>query len=69
MTTARDVMLNRVRGEFSEMPGLRLTMEQAQRLWALPSDTCHVVLVRLIDEGFLRQTANGAFVRRDGNAA
>ena len=26
-------LLQRIRGEYSEMPGLRLTVAQAQRLW------------------------------------
>ena len=28
-------MLRRIQGEFREMPGLRLTCRQAQRLWNL----------------------------------
>ena len=30
-----DQMLQRIQGEFVEMPGLRLTAAQAQRLWGL----------------------------------
>ena len=36
-------ILERVRGEFNEMPGLRLTPEQAARLWDLdraPAEKC-----------------------------
>ena len=33
-------LLSRVRGEFREMPGLRLSLEQAMRLWALDRATC-----------------------------
>jgi hypothetical protein len=30
-----DALIQRVYGEFLEMPGLRLTCQQAQRLWGL----------------------------------
>ena len=33
-------VLQRIQGEFSEMPGLRLTPPQAQRLWGLDRATC-----------------------------
>ena len=32
-------LVHRVRGEFLEMPGLRLTRAQAQRLWGLDEET------------------------------
>lgn len=63
MTTNLDALLNRIRGEFEEMPGLRITATQAQRLWDLPGDVCQAALERLADEQFLRQAADGAFVR------
>ena len=34
----RDYMLRQVRSEYLEMPGLRLTRRQAQRLWGLDDD-------------------------------
>ena len=33
-------VVRRVRGEFMEMPGLRLTPAQAMRLWGLERETC-----------------------------
>ena len=33
-------VLQRIQGEFVEMPGLRLTAAQAQRLWGLDRDVC-----------------------------
>ena len=39
-------LLRRIRSEFLEMPGLRLSREQAQRLWALDAATCDRVLER-----------------------
>ena len=56
-------VLRRVRGEFLEMPGLRLTPEQARRLWRLDETACRAVLEALVDSRFLTRTADGAFVR------
>lgn len=61
-----DEVLQRIQGEFVEMPGLRLTTAQAQRLWGLERDVCHALLGALVDAKFLSQTRDGAFVRMDG---
>jgi hypothetical protein len=61
-----DDVLQRIQGEFVEMPGLRLTAAQAQRLWGLERDVCHALLGALVDARFLVQTRDGAFVRMDG---
>ena len=37
-------LLSRIRGEFREMPRLRLSLEQAMRLWSLDRATCVDVL-------------------------
>jgi hypothetical protein len=58
-------LVQRVRSEYLEMPGLNLTRGQVQRLWNLDSDTCDVLLETLINGHFLRQTPNGAYVRTD----
>ena len=63
-----DEVLQRIQGEFVEMPGLRLTPAQAQRLWGLERDTCDALLGALVDAKFLSQTRDGAFVRMDGAA-
>jgi hypothetical protein len=57
-----DSLVERIRGEFREMPGLRLTLAQACRLWQVDAATCEVVLCRLLAEGFLGRTPNGMFV-------
>ena len=46
-------LLNRVRSEFIEMPGLRLRIDQAQRLWNLDRAICESVLRSLVDAKFL----------------
>jgi hypothetical protein len=43
----------RIRAEFLEMPGLRLTRSQAQRLWGLDAETCDVIVEMLIDRAIL----------------
>lgn len=60
-----DDIVRRVRGEFLEMPGLRLTEPQARRLWALEPSLCNAVLAELVENGFLVRTRDGAFVRVD----
>jgi len=64
-THASDATLRRVRGEFLEMPGLRLTEAQARRLWGLDSDSCIALLGALVDSNFLFRTRDGAFMRVD----
>jgi hypothetical protein len=61
-----DDVLQRIQGEFVEMPGLRLTAAQAQRLWNLERDVCDAMLGALVDAKFLSQTRDGAFVRTEG---
>jgi hypothetical protein len=45
------------------MPGLKLTLSQASRLFDVDTDTCARVLVRLIGDGVLAIRAE-SFVRR-----
>ena len=61
-----DEVLQRIQGEFIEMPGLRLTPAQAQRLWGLDRSVCDQLLDALVKAKFLSQTRDGAFVRTDG---
>jgi hypothetical protein len=65
-----DDVLRRVQGEYTEMPGLRLTPAQAQRLWGLDRAACDALLGALVEAKFLFETSDGAFVRTDhGRAA
>ncbi len=59
-----DRLLARVRGEYLEMPGLRLTLEQARRLWGLDPQACRHVLSTLIEAGFLACGNDGRYARR-----
>jgi len=60
-----ETLHHRIRGEYLEMPGLRLTLAQAVRLWGLDPPTCRRLLQTLIETGFLVQTPEGAFVRSE----
>jgi hypothetical protein len=61
-----DDVLQRIQGEYSEMPGLRLTAAQAQRLWGLERAVCDELLGALVNAKFLSQTRDGAFIKTDG---
>lgn len=54
-------VIDRVRGEFAEMRGFSPTVEQAARLFDLPRDECGRILGGLVQEGFLRRTADGRY--------
>ena len=58
-----DALLNRIRSEFLEMPGLRLTREQAQRLYGLERTLCQRTLDRLVEARFLCIASNGTYGR------
>ena len=59
-------LVDRVRSEFLEMPGLRLTLPQAARLWGLDLRSCEAVVDALIRSAFLQRTSTGAVTRVDG---
>jgi hypothetical protein len=61
--TGMDHMLRRIQGEFREMPGLRLTCRQAQRLWNLDQLVCESLLAALVDVRFLVE-CDGVFLQR-----
>ena len=60
-----DAVTRRVREEFREMPGLRLTPAQATRLWGLEQDVCRQVIDALIAAAYLRWTAAGSVTRME----
>ena len=59
---AIEALLQRARGEYLEMPGLRLTLAQAARLWDLDRTTCQRLLHALTHARFLARTADDAYV-------
>jgi Fic family protein len=62
-TSGIPALLRRIQREYQEMPGLRLTQAQAQRLWDLDAKTSRAVLATLTERGFLKRTAAGTYVR------
>ena len=62
-TCAEDALVRRVCGEYREMPGMRLTVDQAMRLWMLDRPTCADVLNSLVEAHFLERDRSGRFAR------
>src|SRR3954467_14852469 len=58
-------LLQRVRAEFNEMPGLRLTPAQAARLLGLDPRSCERVINVLVNSAILRWTPDGSVVRTE----
>lgn len=56
-------LMNEVLAEYTEMPGLSLTLPQATRLWAVDRVTCREALRRLVALRVLRLTPEGRFVQ------
>ena len=58
-------LVGRVRAEVLDMPGLRLTVTLASRLWGLDEGSCKRVIDVLIGTSFLRWTPGGTVARTD----
>ena len=58
-----NIMLQRIRAEYLEMPGMRLTAPQVQRLCSIEPTVCQWALDALIDAKFLRVTPGGQYCR------
>jgi Fic family protein len=54
----------RCRGEFLDMPGMRLTLPQAARFLGIDIDTCERALESLVNSGFLRKSGS-AYMRNE----
>jgi hypothetical protein len=54
-----------VQSEYLEMPGLRLSKRQAQRLWNLDAETTDAVFDALEAARILRRMPNEIYVRAD----
>jgi hypothetical protein len=61
--------LNRLRAEYLDMPALRLTREQVERLCGLERTVCERVLATLVDTRFLCVNADGTYARLAESAA
>ena len=54
-------LVQRIREEFEEAPGLRITLSEAAKFWALDIATCERVLVELLRAGFLARGADDRY--------
>jgi hypothetical protein len=62
---SRERLVRRVVSEYQQMPGLRLTVLQARRLFGLDLAACERVLSGLVAIGFLARNSRGLYQRRD----
>jgi hypothetical protein len=62
MRTVQDV-IERLRAEFVEMPDLRLSAEQVERLCGVEHTMCQSILDALVDAKFLCRKPDGTYAR------
>ena len=62
IATHEDLVI-RISAEYLEMPGLRLTLRQALRLWGLDEPTCTAALDTLLESKFLCRRIDGTYMR------
>jgi Fic family protein len=56
----------RIREEFEEAPGLRVTVREAARFWDLDEATCERVLGHLFATGFLSRGSDRRYQQSSG---
>ena len=54
-------LVQRIREEFEEAPGLRINVRDAARFWGLDETTCDMVLHQLVAVGFLTRGGDGRY--------
>jgi len=64
-TTPTRNWLQLIRAEYLEIPGLKLTKPQAQRLWGLEAHVCDALLDALLAARFLAKTPSNSYVLAD----
>lgn len=61
----RRELMDRIRGEFLEMPCISLTAREAARLMGVTQPICVRILRALVHEGALRETTDGRYTVGD----
>jgi hypothetical protein len=56
-----DLVAARIKGEYREMPGLRLTLHQAQRHFGVDAALCSLAFEQLTRNKFLIRGSDGHF--------
>jgi hypothetical protein len=59
--TPPEKLLQRIRAEYLEMPGLRLKPDQMQRLCGVDRTLCQQVIDSLVQTGFLSLKPDGSY--------
>ena len=62
-------IVQRIRAEYLEMPGLTLKPEQVQRLCGVERTLCESVLEALVESGFLSRRADGTYARQNPDSS
>jgi DNA-binding IclR family transcriptional regulator len=65
-STRIDDALSRLKGLFLEVPGTELSVEQACEVARLDEETCHLLLLALVEARFLSRSRAGDFLLRTG---
>jgi hypothetical protein len=68
-TSPYQTAFHRIRAEYVEMPGMRLTAAQVERLSGVDATTCRVVLDDLVRAKFLHAGSDGTYARRADDTA
>ena len=61
--TPYEQAFNWIRAEYMEMPGMRLTPQQVERLSCVKTSVCRLALEDLVRAGFLSNGTNGVYAR------
>ena len=61
--TISESLLERIRGDFSENPGLRLTPWQFRQMWSLAPNESRDVMQQLKSAVFLREDKDGSLAQ------
>lgn len=61
---SNEVPYSTIMAEFNEMPGMRLTLSQAARLWSLTLEESARMLEDLVRAGFLTRDERARYARR-----
>ena len=67
-TTSYRQAFDRIRAEYHEMPGMRLNLQQVERLSGVDASICRIVLDDLVRAKFLRAESDGTYLRATGDA-
>jgi hypothetical protein len=62
-TTRYRQAFDRIRAEYQEMPGMRLNLQQVERLSGVDASICRLVLDDLVRARFLRAESDGTYLR------